>query len=136
MLSTFIPFFSTKKNKKKDVSQEQFVLLNTFPAGLDVQGADGAMCGRSIVAFDDPEIEEVQKSLWNGGLTVKEQRGLGVLFGMLCGDSIGAPLEFSAVRYGVEDFTADSATSIPAHLWQLQSYNRFRWDCAWQTRCW
>lgn len=102
------------------------MVLNTFPDGLDDKNMKLSMARRSIVAFDDPEIEEVQQRLWSGNLSLKEQRGLGVLFGMVCGDAIGAPLEFSAVRYGVEDFGKDAVNAIPAELWTTQFYNRFR----------
>lgn len=112
--------------KKADVSDEDFLRLNTFPHGLDVTN-QGSMSRRSIFSRDDPEIAVLQKALADGSLSVKEQRGLGVLFGMVCGDAVGAPLEFSSVRYGVQDFDPESAVeALPTQLWAAQTYNRFR----------
>ncbi len=122
----FFHFFFFFLRKKEDVSQETFLLLNTFPDGLSDSLPKGSMSGRSIFSFDDPELSATQDLIRSGNLSAKEQRGLGILFGMVCGDAIGAPLEFSSVRYNVQDFTEEAAISIPEQLWKVQSYNRFR----------
>jgi len=51
---------------------------------------------------------------------------LGALMGMVCGDAIGAPLEFSAVRYGGGDFDPEQcAVELPTQLWKKNGYNTF-----------
>jgi hypothetical protein len=64
------------------VSQEDFVRLTTFPIGLD-KGNHGNMSKCSVFAFDDEEIQQVQQMFAGDGLSQKENRGLGVMFGMV-----------------------------------------------------
>jgi ADP-ribosylglycohydrolase len=47
------------------------------------------------------------------------------MMGMLVGDAIGAPLEFSAVRYDGIDFDESSTKEIPVKLWTQSGYNTF-----------
>jgi hypothetical protein len=96
--------------KRSAMDREQFERLNTFPEGLkNRQGVRQHMACNYVVALDDPEREATRARMRRGELSPMEQRGLGILFGMVCGDAIGAPLEFSAVRYGHADFTPAAA---------------------------
>ncbi len=109
------------------MEREQFERLNTFPDGLKERaGVRQHMACNYVVALDDPEREALRARMRRGELSPTEQRGLGILFGMVCGDAIGAPLEFSAVRYGHADFTPAAAHQLPVHLWAADHYNTFR----------
>ena len=43
--------------------------------------------------------------------------------GMFIGDALGAPMEFSPVRYGAREF--DTVDSVPNDLWVKEGYNTF-----------
>lgn len=63
----------------------------------------------------------MQDKLASGQLTDLENRALGVMLGMAIGDSLGAPLEFSDVRYG-----ATEVTDLEGDQWEKEEYNRFQ----------
>ena len=110
------------------MDQAEFLRLSTFPGGLrERDRVRQHMACNYVVALDDPEKDAIRARMRSGELSVLEQRGLGILFGMVCGDAIGAPLEFSAVRYEPEkDFTPAAAKQLPVHLWASDHYNTFR----------
>ena len=110
-----------------DMDHEQFMRCNTFPEGMvERESARQGMSKNCIFALDDPEKALVQECLQKGQLSPLENRGLGCMLGMAVGDAVGAPLEFSAVRYGVEDFVpAKAAVELPVKLWTAKGYNTF-----------
>jgi ADP-ribosyl-[dinitrogen reductase] hydrolase len=113
--------------RRSAMDRDTFERLNTFPGGLkDRHGVRQHMACNYVVALDDPEREATRARMRRGELSPVEQRGLGVLFGMVCGDAMGAPMEFSSVRYGHADLTPAAAQQIPFHLWAADHYNTFR----------
>eukprot|EP01062_Namystynia_karyoxenos_P076498 TRINITY_DN7518_c0_g1_i1.p1 TRINITY_DN7518_c0_g1~~TRINITY_DN7518_c0_g1_i1.p1 ORF type:complete len:497 (+),score=160.57 TRINITY_DN7518_c0_g1_i1:97-1491(+) len=52
----------------------------------------------------------------------KLDRSLGCMLGNIVGDALGAPLEFSPVRYGVQELTGMDHDQ----MWQKADYNAFR----------
>lgn len=54
--------------------------------------------------------------------SVAKDRSLGCLLGNIIGDALGAPLEFSSVRYGVAELTGMDHEEI----WRKSEYNSFR----------
>ncbi len=109
------------------MDQALFERLNTFPHGLkERREVREGMSRNCIVALDDPEKERVRAAIRGNHLSLTEQRGLGAFFGMVCGDAVGAPLEFSSVRYGVEELTMEAVKVLPARLWTAEHYNTFR----------
>ena len=108
-------------------TQEEFERLNRFPDGLDACGAlraelAGSSLNRcSVLDPLDPEKQLVQEKLLHGGFTVQESRAIASLLGNVIGDSLGAPLEFSPVRYGsteLKDFGQQE-------VWSKPGYNSF-----------
>eukprot|EP00755_Sulcionema_specki_P002421 Sspe_Gene.118599::Locus_112343_Transcript_1_1_Confidence_1.000_Length_548::g.118599::m.118599 len=81
-----------------------------------------ALAGHSIIAYDDPERTALQQKIAKGELTPEQDRALGVMLGNAIGDALGAPLEFSALRYGSTEVTdgLDQDT-----LWTKEGYNQF-----------
>lgn len=67
------------------------------------------------------ERQLVQDKLRNKTLDPHEDRALGAFIGNAIGDSLGAPLEFSAVRYGSDELKGLDH----AEIWQKDNYNRF-----------
>lgn len=108
-----------------DMDPETFELLNRFPEGLDRRNEfpNMGMAGLCIFDWEDPEKAHVQQLIAEGGLTPAQQRGLGCFMGMMVGDAMGAPMEFSAVRYGATEFPNDG--SLPKELWTRGHYNTF-----------
>eukprot|EP01125_Pyxidicula_operculata_P010019 TRINITY_DN3294_c0_g2_i3.p1 TRINITY_DN3294_c0_g2~~TRINITY_DN3294_c0_g2_i3.p1 ORF type:complete len:469 (-),score=95.12 TRINITY_DN3294_c0_g2_i3:817-2223(-) len=53
----------------------------------------------------------------------KTDRSYGCFLGMLIGDAIGAPFEFSRVRYGVMEMKVGFEEH---HIWRNANYNRFK----------
>lgn len=111
---------------RRAVTLEEAKQLNTFPLGLDMERDD--LAGNCLVCYkitrdDDPDHAEAQKRLLGPAFTsLSEDRAFGCIFGMPIGDSLGAPLEFSAVRYGsteLKDMPQDD-------VWFNPRYNRFR----------
>ncbi|KAG2385792.1 hypothetical protein C9374_002941 [Naegleria lovaniensis] len=86
--------------------------------------ASYALSGVSILGDDEQiksERELVQQKLRNKLLDPKEDRALGCILGNAIGDALGAPLEFSPVRYNVLELTGLDH----AEIWQKSNYNRF-----------
>eukprot|EP01060_Flectonema_neradi_P035405 TRINITY_DN650_c2_g6_i1.p1 TRINITY_DN650_c2_g6~~TRINITY_DN650_c2_g6_i1.p1 ORF type:complete len:495 (+),score=84.75 TRINITY_DN650_c2_g6_i1:73-1557(+) len=86
-----------------------------------------ALCNYSI--FDD-DREKSQELVSNLRANVKKlkpeqwimNRSFGSFIGMVIGDAAGAPLEFSSVRYGVDESKGLDDTDI----WFKREYNSFR----------
>ena len=58
-----------------------------------------ALCNYSVVDSGDPVKQEIQEKIINGGFGKQESRAIGCFVGMVTGDALGAPLEFSDVVY-------------------------------------
>eukprot|EP01147_Barroeca_monosierra_P004390 gene4390-8527_t len=52
-----------------------------------------------------------------------EDRAIGALMGLVCGDTLGAPLEFSLLDY---EFGTVTGVGEPEEIWESREYNRFR----------
>lgn len=111
---------------RKAATFQEAEQLNTFPAGLDIDR--DSFSGNALVCYkvtkdDDPELEIARNKLLGPAFSsAAEDRAFGCMFGMPIGDSLGAPLEFSAVRYGsteLQDMPQDD-------VWFNPRYNRFR----------
>eukprot|EP01090_Pellita_catalonica_P015422 TRINITY_DN4185_c0_g1_i1.p1 TRINITY_DN4185_c0_g1~~TRINITY_DN4185_c0_g1_i1.p1 ORF type:complete len:436 (+),score=91.33 TRINITY_DN4185_c0_g1_i1:173-1309(+) len=61
------------------------------------------------------------KKLLSKDFDTETDRAFGALFGLVVGDALGAPLEFSPVRYGATELTGFSD-----ELWKKNAYNRFK----------
>lgn len=112
--------------------------LCTHPDGFELltDESERLSCGAltNFSIFDnDPSAEQdkarLQKRLkayGNGqdSLSVQERRAIGALVGLCVGDALGAPLEFTDVRYGTTDLREFGQQDI----WDGQAgdYNRFR----------
>lgn len=110
----------------REVLEKQF----EFPAALEDDNKDvreelakkAALNRYSILADEDPMREAVQQKLSTGEFdSVQEDRALGCMLGMAVGDALGAPLEFSAVRYG----STEVKSMEQEELWTAPGYNRF-----------
>jgi len=75
----------------------------------------------SIFREDDPDREEVMKLLKDGFDDEKLDRAMGTALGNVIGDALGAPLEFSDVRYGSNELKGLEHKEI----WVRPGYNRF-----------
>mmetsp|Transcript_8535 Transcript_8535/g.19647 ORF Transcript_8535/g.19647 Transcript_8535/m.19647 type:complete len:420 (+) Transcript_8535:35-1294(+) len=81
-----------------------------------------ALCKYSVLRQDDPDKERVQAMLRDGFESKREDRAVGCFLSCAIGDSLGAPLEFSAVRYNSSELKGLEQKEI----WDLDGYNRFR----------
>jgi len=65
------------------------------------KGFGDELVAYSIFKKEDPDRAVIQEKLLSKGFdNPKEDRAIGAILGMAIGDSLGAPLEFSEVRYG------------------------------------
>lgn len=83
-----------------------------------------AMSPCCIYDWNDQEKSVVQEMLKSGDFDQKTNRGFGCMFGMFCGDFLGHPMEFSDVRYGVDELKSSVKDCV--HIWSKPEYNRFR----------
>lgn len=98
----------------------------SFPQGLDaVERSDDRRSGRmsGLTVFDashNTDRDLAAKGLQSGLSDVEEDRVFGTLLGLAVGDALGAPLEFSDLRYGASDLTG-----FQSDVWGRIGYNRF-----------
>lgn len=130
-----LDFLSFKKNKSKmetgpAMSEEEMKGCFVFPDGVNVDGRgkyyDG-LCRYSIFEEDDQEALQREKDTLLQQIKEKKvhaslDRGIGVMMGLVVGDALGAPLEFSPIRYGVTELTAMGQKNV----WEKEGYNRFK----------
>jgi ADP-ribosyl-[dinitrogen reductase] hydrolase len=108
------------------MTDEQIKLAFSFPEGVDaIERSDrtrsSSMSGLS--PFDgthDADRERSAQRLRSGALAEEEDRAFGALLGLAIGDALGAPLEFSPLRYGSSELTG-----FDVGLWKTEGYNRF-----------
>lgn len=106
--------------------------LFTFPQGLNPdlrrRFRRDALSGYSVLPASDPDAAELKKkraaseSGAAGGLSVKESRAVACTLFNAVGDALGAPLEFSPVRYGSKELKNMGDRGV----WQRPGYNRFQ----------
>lgn len=108
------------------IDQEDVADAFSFPRGLDsVERSDDRRSGRmsGLTVFDtshNSERELAAKRLRSGMLDEEEDRVFGTLLGLAIGDALGAPLEFSDLRYG-----ASELSDFRSDVWDRTTYNRF-----------
>lgn len=113
-----------------------------------------------FIEADDPQKKEALDRLSRNTWSEAESRAVGCLLGLAIGDALGAPLEFSDVRYGVQELKMMGQEDV----WGKEGYNRFRlkpgqwtddtsmslcladsllckqgwdaYDCRWRFHCW
>jgi ADP-ribosyl-[dinitrogen reductase] hydrolase len=108
------------------MTDDEIALAFSFPEGVDAferneHARSGSMSG--ISPFDeshDAERKRGAQRLRSGTMTEEEDRSFGALLGLAIGDALGAPLEFSPVRYGSAELKG-----FDAALWKKDNYNRF-----------
>lgn len=107
------------------MTENEMVRAFSFPAGVDaVKRSDvrsAVMAG--ISPFDethDAERERTARRFRSGDLDQEEDRVFGALLGLAIGDALGAPLEFSPVRYGSSELKG-----FDEGLWKKGGYNTF-----------
>ncbi len=108
------------------MTEDEMALAFSFPEGVDAfkrndYTRSGLMSG--ISPFDeihDAERERTAQRFRSGALPEEEDRAFGALLGLAIGDALGAPLEFSPVRYGSSELKG-----FDAGLWKKDGYNHF-----------
>eukprot|EP01065_Artemidia_motanka_P032658 TRINITY_DN3964_c0_g1_i1.p1 TRINITY_DN3964_c0_g1~~TRINITY_DN3964_c0_g1_i1.p1 ORF type:complete len:462 (+),score=128.90 TRINITY_DN3964_c0_g1_i1:69-1388(+) len=83
-----------------------------------------SMAAYCIVGGDDAAAAEAAallRAARDGGVPSELDRGMGCVLGNVVGDALGAPLEFSSVRYGVDELRGMEDESI----WRKPGYNSF-----------
>eukprot|EP01120_Amphizonella_sp_Union-15-10_P001569 TRINITY_DN11727_c0_g1_i1.p1 TRINITY_DN11727_c0_g1~~TRINITY_DN11727_c0_g1_i1.p1 ORF type:complete len:423 (+),score=79.04 TRINITY_DN11727_c0_g1_i1:105-1373(+) len=107
------------------MSPEEIENVFKFPEGLEMDRqrtySKGCLSDYSIFKPNDPDKAEVLDKLMNDKFDKKLDRAIGCILGMVTGDSLGAPLEFSSVRYGSTELKGLDHVEIWAH----RNYNRF-----------
>eukprot|EP01121_Diplochlamys_sp_Union-15-3_P020455 TRINITY_DN798_c0_g1_i5.p1 TRINITY_DN798_c0_g1~~TRINITY_DN798_c0_g1_i5.p1 ORF type:complete len:415 (+),score=91.85 TRINITY_DN798_c0_g1_i5:140-1384(+) len=110
---------------KDEMEEEDLKKVFTFPDGLEMDRiktySNGCLGRYSIFKKDDPDKAYVQEKLFSDGFDPQTDRALGALLGNVTGDALGAPLEFSSVRYGSNELKGLDH----AEIWQKKNYNRF-----------
>ncbi len=85
-----------------------------------------ALSSYSIFSRDEKTTNlrkaELTRKIREANLTAPENRAIGVLLGLAIGDALGAPFEFSDVRYNSTELSGFDQVAI----WQDDRYNRFR----------
>eukprot|EP01130_Rhizamoeba_saxonica_P011617 TRINITY_DN4829_c0_g1_i2.p1 TRINITY_DN4829_c0_g1~~TRINITY_DN4829_c0_g1_i2.p1 ORF type:complete len:383 (-),score=78.72 TRINITY_DN4829_c0_g1_i2:1761-2909(-) len=81
-----------------------------------------SLCGRSIYPEDDPHRKLATESFRRLDEDIEFDRALGSIFGLVVGDALGAPLEFSPVQYGTTELHGFEDINI----WNESHYNHFR----------
>lgn len=115
------------------LNQDEVTRAFSLPAGLDLyrekKGTPGAptwLCRYSMFAADDPDRSlALSKALGETPFAnVHEDRAMGCLFGLLIGDALGAPREFSPVNYDNKKITGFNDWAE----WEVSSrdHNRFK----------
>lgn len=102
------------------------IKINTFPDGMDREFRKQfdwcSLCRFSIFNPDDPDKQIIQRKIFDEGFDdIKMDRAVGSVLGCPLGDSLGAPMEFSAVRYGQTELQDMGQEDI----WFGRSYNHF-----------
>ncbi|KAH3762866.1 ADP-ribosylglycohydrolase family protein [Pelomyxa schiedti] len=111
---------SQSQGTKTPMTAEEAAVAFRFPEGVDIDRDDtwtsSALSGFSILRPDDPDRAAVQKRLLNNEWTGEENasRAVASMLGMMIGDALGAPLEFSRVRYNVIELRGFE----DRHIWQ------------------
>lgn len=97
-----------------------------FPDGIDAFPLDDDNRSSSLsrLTLFGPEFDTVRDTLVHRlaarEFEQDEDRVFGALFGLVIGDALGAPLEFSALRYG-----ATELTGFDEAIWTKPGYNAF-----------
>lgn len=109
------------------VTLSEAKLLNSFPDGLSAELrdrlSDSCLSRYSIFSPEDPDKADVIRKYDTATYdSPQEDRALGCFIGMISGDSLGAPLEFSNIRYGSTELQGMHHEEI----WYSSRYNRFR----------
>jgi len=116
---------SQSAGKRDTMTPEEIAQVFSFPDGLDVDRyntfTNGSLGTYSIFKPGDPDKAMVQDFLMNNKFDAKTDKAMGALLALVCGDSMGAPLEFSSVRYGSTEFKGLDHDDI----WAKDGYNRF-----------
>jgi len=73
-----------------------------------------------VLSKDDKDLPKVLEILKSGTKDTKLDKAMGCFYGMVIGDAIGAPLEFSSVRYG-----SDELKGFDVQIWKKPGYNSF-----------
>jgi ADP-ribosyl-[dinitrogen reductase] hydrolase len=108
------------------MTDDEIVLAFSFPEGVDAlertdETRSGWLSGMSpFAATSDAERERTGQRLRAESWDDEEDRVFGALLGLVIGDALGAPLEFSPVRYGSSELTG-----FDPQLWSKPGCNHF-----------
>lgn len=110
---------------------EELAQLFTLPDGMLLcrsgRFRSDALC--SFTSLSEAEHARATTALAPGDLTAECGRAIGCLMGLLVGDAVGAPHEFTAVRYADSTHTAAQVTGFDPALWVMEDdrcMNRFK----------
>eukprot|EP01096_Ripella_sp_DP13-Kostka_P005128 TRINITY_DN177_c0_g1_i1.p1 TRINITY_DN177_c0_g1~~TRINITY_DN177_c0_g1_i1.p1 ORF type:complete len:427 (-),score=133.25 TRINITY_DN177_c0_g1_i1:391-1548(-) len=108
------------------IDKALMVKINTFPDGMDrdlrKQFDWCSLIRFSVLNPEDPDKEVIQRKIFEEGFDdIKMDRAVGSVLGMPLGDSLGAPMEFSAIRYGSDELQDMGQEDI----WKGKRYNHF-----------
>ena len=117
---------SEKVYSFQTIDKALMVKINTFPDGMDrdlrKQFDWCSLIRFSVLNPEDPEKEVIQRKIFEEGFDdIKMDRAVGSVLGMPLGDSLGAPMEFSAIRYGSDELQDMGQEDI----WKGKRYNHF-----------
>ena len=130
----------TRRTIEKDIwaayvvraSGQEAESLFRFPYRIDEASAlvkrfrCDSLSSYSVLSADEPLRDELQKLVFGEGkllhdaLSSRERRALACFLGMALGDALGAPLEFSSLRYNEQTITGFSDST----QWQ-RPFNKF-----------
>jgi len=109
------------------LTDTEILLAFSFPEGVDVINRFGRertddMAGLSPFRTDahDIERERIVSRFREGVRSIEEDRAIGSMLGLAVGDALGAPLEFSPVRYGSRELAGFDDV-----VWKKAGNNRF-----------
>eukprot|EP01129_Flabellula_baltica_P005743 TRINITY_DN2098_c0_g1_i1.p1 TRINITY_DN2098_c0_g1~~TRINITY_DN2098_c0_g1_i1.p1 ORF type:complete len:422 (+),score=85.79 TRINITY_DN2098_c0_g1_i1:162-1427(+) len=110
-----------------EVTDDILKFLFKFPKGLDIMDGGifkgNSLCGYHVLSRDDPDWDIVMEQVRNLSFESEElDRAIGCFMGLMCGDALGSPLEFSPVQYGTDELKGLDHDEI----WDTFPYNNFR----------
>ncbi|KAL9648240.1 hypothetical protein ABK040_009244 [Willaertia magna] len=120
---------SQSRGKQMIVNRAQALSMFKLPDAIDILNKH-QLCSNALSSFSildntekiKEERKKVQLLIENKELTPQEDRAIGCIVGNAIGDALGAPLEFSNVRYGSDELKGLDHKEI----WLKPQYNRFQ----------
>ena len=122
----FISLFSRKG--MENITKKETLSLFEYPNRLNDKSIRNkykytALCNYSIIDSKDPIKKVLQNKIKHGGFNKEESRSIGCFMGMVIGDALGAPLEFSDIIYNsihLKDFTDEEYWKYPFNKFELK----------------